>query len=59
MSYSESAKNATAKYIKAKRDQLNLSMPKGKKEEYRIQAAQHGLSLNAYILSLLEADKNK
>ena len=31
MSYSESAKNATAKYIKAKRDQLNLSMPKGKK----------------------------
>ncbi|SBV98925.1 conserved hypothetical protein [uncultured Eubacteriales bacterium] len=58
MAYNESAKKATAKYIKEKRDQFNMSMPKGKKEEYRAQAAEHnGMSLNAYIISLLEKDK--
>lgn len=55
--YNEAAKAASAKYIKAKRDQLNLNMPKGKKDEYRQQAEAHGMSLNAYIISLLERDK--
>ncbi len=58
MPYNEAAKKATAKYIKANRDQLNLSMPKGMKDVYRAQAAAHGLSLNAYIISLLEADRD-
>lgn len=57
MAYTKASKNATAKYIKEKRDQLNLSMAKGKKDEYRAQAEAHGMSLNAYIISLLERDK--
>lgn len=57
MPYNEASKKATAKYIKEKRDQLNLSMPKGKKEEYRIQAEEQGMSLNAYIIHLIEKDK--
>lgn len=57
MAYNEAAKNATTKYIKEKRDRLGLNMPKGKKEEYRKQAEAHGMSLNAYIISLLEKDK--
>lgn len=59
MPYNEAAKKATAKYIKEKRDQLNLSMAKGMKEIYRTQAEQHGMSLNAYIISLLEKDREK
>jgi len=59
MAYTEASKKATEKYIKEKRDQLNLSMAKGKKFEYRAQAEAHGMSLNAYIISLLEKDREK
>ena len=34
-----------------------VQVKKGKRDEYRAQAAARGLSLNAYIIALLEADK--
>ena len=40
MAYSEAQKRATIKY----------------KDEYRAQAAKRGMSLNAYIISLIEKD---
>ena len=56
--YNEVSKKATSKYIKEKRDSLNLNFPKGKKEEYRAQASAKGFSsLTAYIVHLIESDK--
>ncbi len=56
--YNESRKNASMKYNKEKRDNLNLNLPKGKKDEYKEQAAAKGYaSLTAYIVHLIENDK--
>ena len=56
--YNETSKKATAKYLKEKRDSLNLNLPKGKKDEYRAQASAKGFSsLTAYIVHLIESDK--
>lgn len=55
--YNEKRKIASMKYNKEKRDSLTLSLPKGKKEEYRAKAESKGLSLTAYIVSLIENDK--
>ena len=43
-------------FIKNAYDRVNLTLPKGKKEEYQARAEMQGLSLNAYINKLLEAD---
>ena len=59
MPYSESQKKATMKYMEKAHDRLELQLKKGMKEVYRAQAAAHGMSLNAYIISLLEADAEK
>ncbi|OUN12603.1 hypothetical protein [Flavonifractor sp. An91] len=59
MPYSESQKKATMKYMEKAYDRLELQLKKGMKEVYRAQAAAHGMSLNAYIISLLEADAEK
>lgn len=56
MAYSEAQKNATRKYIAKTYDRLELQLKKGAKEQYRQQAEKHGLSLNAYIISLIEKD---
>ena len=55
--YNESRKKASMKYNKEKRDSLTLNLPKGKKEEYRTKAESKGMSLTAYIVSLIEADE--
>ena len=54
--YTEARKNATMKYLKESRDKLTLNLPKGKKEEYKAKAESKGLSLTAYIVSLIESD---
>lgn len=59
MPYSEAQKRATMKYKEKTYDRLELQLKKGKKEEYRAQATEHGMSLNAYIISLLEKDREK
>lgn len=59
MPYSEAQKRATMKYRKENYARINLDLKKEKKEEYKAQAAARGMSLNAYIISLLEKDKGE
>lgn len=54
---SDAQNRAHTKYRAKAYDQINLQIPKGQREEYKAQAAAHGMSLNAYIVSLLEKDK--
>lgn len=56
MPYSEAQKRATMKYKAKAYDRIEIIVPKGQRETYKVQAAAHGKSLNAYIISLLEAD---
>lgn len=55
--YNEAQKKASIKYLSEKTDDIRIRVPKGKKDEYKAQANARGLSLNAYIIKLLEADK--
>ena len=57
MAYSEAQGRATRKYREKAYDRIEVQAPKGSREVYRSQAAARGLSLNAYIIGLLEADK--
>lgn len=59
MAYSEAQKKATMKYIKNNYDRFELVAPKGKKAEYKAAAESKGLSLNQYIIGLIEADIKK
>ena len=54
----EAQKKANNKYFE-KIDDIKVRVPAGKKSEYKAQAEAHGLSLNAYIIKLLEADKQE
>lgn len=56
--YTEAGKIATAKYKKKMGiEKLNIDLPKGKKDEYKAKAEAKGMSLTAYIVSLIENDK--
>lgn len=55
--YDEAQKKASIKYLAEKTDNIQIRVPKGKKAEYKAQAEAHGMSLNAYIVKLLENDK--
>lgn len=59
MPYNEAQKRATMKYLSNNYERLNLQLKKGAKDEYRAQAEAHGMSLNAYIIHLLEQDKER
>jgi predicted HicB family RNase H-like nuclease len=58
MAYSEAQKKATLKY-REKVDivKLTVDMKREEREKYKVQAAEHGMSLSAYIIHLLEEDK--
>ena len=43
-------------YIKEKYDRINLTVPKGRKEEIKKKAASVGMSVNEYINSLIDKD---
>ncbi len=43
-------------YIKEKYDRINLTVPKGRKEEIKKRAAAVGKSVNEYINSLIDND---
>ena len=57
MPVSEAQMRANHKYRAKMYDVIQTTVPKGKRDEYKALAAAHGLSLNAYIISLLEADR--
>ncbi len=54
--YNESSKKATIKYMKEKRENLNINLPLGAKERYKTHAQKRGKSLTALIVDLLEQD---
>ena len=59
MAYSKAQMEANHRYREKAYDRFEMTVPKGKRDEYKAQAAAHGMSLNAYIISLLEADRPK
>lgn len=46
---SKAQQKAVNKYMKENYDRVNLTMPKGKKEQVQAYAEQHGESLNGFI----------
>lgn len=54
--YNDSAKQATMKYMREKRDKLTLNLPLGDKARYKSHAERRGKSLTALIVDLLEQD---
>lgn len=54
----EAQKKANNKYFE-RFDDIKIRVPKGKKDEYKAHAQSKGMSLNAYIISLIEADIKK
>ena len=57
--YDEAAKKATLKYMKKKRENLNLNFPKGKKAIFKAYAQFRGMSLTELIIQLIEEDMEK
>ena len=49
MAYTEAQKKATNKWIKKNYDRVNLTLPLGMKEEWRLAAEKEGMSLNDFI----------
>jgi len=56
MTYSESQKRASRKYNENNYDRLFITVPKGKKDEYKRKAEAAGKSLNQYIVERIERD---
>lgn len=55
MAYSESQKRASRKYNENNYDRLFITVPKGKKDEYKAKAYEKGYkSLNQYIIDCIE-----
>lgn len=54
--YNDKAKARTMKYMKEKRENLNINLPLGDKARYKSHAERRGKSLTALIVDLLEQD---
>ena len=54
MAVSKAQQKAVNKYIKNNYDRVNLTIPKGKKDEYRKIAKSKGISLNQFIIDCIE-----
>jgi len=58
MATTKAEQKAVNKYIKNNYDRVNLTMPKGKKEEHKNHAKELGFdSLNSYIMDCIENEK--
>lgn len=55
----KASQRAVNKYIANNYDRLNLTVPKGKKDEYRAAAEAEGKSLNAFIVECVERRINR
>ncbi len=58
MAVSDAQKKATNKYFN-KLDEIKIRVPKGQKAVIQAHAQGKGLSLNAYIVSLIEQDMHE
>ncbi len=56
MAYTEAQKRATAKYMKTNYEDIKIRVKKGERERYKNIAESKGLSLNQYVIGLIEAD---
>lgn len=54
MATTKAGQRAVNNYIKNNYDRVNLTMPKGKKEEYKKKAEAAGKSLNQFIIDCIE-----
>ena len=54
MSYSKSQNKATQKYIKNNYEEIKIRVPKGKKDLFKELASRKGLSLNTFVVDLME-----
>jgi hypothetical protein len=57
--YDEKAKARTMKYMRDKRENLVINLPKGDKDRYKAYAASQGKSLTALIVELLTKEMRK
>ena len=57
--YTEARKRATAKYMKENLEDIKIRVPKGERDKYKLQAAAAGMSLNAYIIKLMDDDRKR
>lgn len=53
MATTKAQQKAVHKYVKSNYDRLDLTVPKGKKEEIKAFAAAHGESVNSFINRLI------
>ena len=54
MAVSKAQQKAVNKYVKENYDRINITMPKGKKDEIQTHAVRHGLSVTAYINAAID-----
>lgn len=59
MAYSEAQNRATQYYVKTHYDNINVRVPKGKRDQYKKMAEEQGKSLNRLIVELLENEMQK
>lgn len=52
--YTEAQKKASIKYLKEKTDSIQIRVPKGTKERWRLAAAARDKSLNQLIIDTME-----
>lgn len=56
MPVTKAQQRAVGKYEKENYDKVLLRLPKGNREKIKAHAQQKGMSLNAYIVDLIERD---
>lgn len=54
--YSEQQKIATDKYVAENFDRIQIKVRKGKKDKISLLAERNGMSMSAFIISLIEAE---
>ena len=57
--YTEAQKRATEKHLREKTEEIKVRVGKGVREKYKLQAAAAGMSLNAYIIKLMDDDRER
>ncbi|MDE6833868.1 MAG: hypothetical protein K2J39_06470 [Ruminococcus sp.] len=57
--YSEQQKIATDKYVAENFDRIQIKVRKGKKDKISLLAEQNGMSMAAFIISLIEAEAER
>ena len=54
--YTDAQKKASIKYLKEKTDSIQIRVPKGTKDRWRVAATERGKSLNQFIAEAVEKE---